>query len=248
MPTLQRKPFYIELETEVKNAKQKRLPNNRGKRDTTFNLIEKYGETGGFAVSGHAFYIEHKRRLFRWKPGDPEWTDTGLIDTTELHNHVHDSGFRLAVSTDTVYVGKRDGKLFQSLDCGKNWRDITPSLPLRFTRFNEIAFVDSAVYVATDKGVLTSQNGEHWHVISNRIGESIIIGRFAVDGTTVYGAGDTGLYRLDTRRKWQQMLPSVPDTVISLVVNKDKLYIATQSRGMFHIPLENEYTDALPHK
>ena len=248
MPIFQREPLYIELKTKAKDAKQAHLPNNPEKLDETFNLIEKHSETGVFATSGHTFYLEHKRRLFRWKLGDPEWTDTGLIDTSEPYNDELDTGFKLAVSTDTVYVGKRNGKLFQSLDSGNNWRDITPSLPLRFTRFNEIVFVNATVYVATDKGVLTSQNREHWHVIANRVGERIVIDKFAVDGTTVYGTGDTGLYRLDTRRKWEQMLPSVPDTVISLVVNKDKLYIATQSRGMFHIPLENEYTDALPHK
>ena len=235
MPTFQREPFYIELKTKGNDAKQDHSPNNSEKSD--FNLINKYSETGGFAVRGHAFYMEYKRRLFRWKSGDTEWTDTGLIDTSEPYNDGPDTGFKLAVSTDTVYVGKRNGKLFQSLDGGNNWRDITPSLPLRFTRFNEITFVDSAVYAATDKGVLTSQNGDHWHVIANKIGERIVIDKFAVDGITVYGAGDTGLYRLDTRGKWEQMLSTVPDTVTALVVSNNRLYIATQSRGMFYIPL-----------
>ena len=35
---------------------------------------------GGFAVSGETFYVEHKRMLFKWKPGETEWTNTGLID------------------------------------------------------------------------------------------------------------------------------------------------------------------------
>ena len=35
---------------------------------------------GGFAVSGETFYVEHKRMLFKWKPGETEWTHTGLID------------------------------------------------------------------------------------------------------------------------------------------------------------------------
>ena len=251
MPTLQREPFYIELKTETKDTKQMRLPNNSEKRDSllgTFDFIKEHGETGGFAVSGHSFYMEHKRRLFRWKSGDPQWTDTGLIDTGEPHNDGHDTGFKLAVSTDIVYVGKRDGKLFQSLDGGNNWRDITPILPLRFTRFNEICFVNSTVYVATDKGVLTSQNGEHWRVIIDRMGTRIVINRFAVDGTTVYGAGDTGLYRLDTRGKWKQMSPSVPDKITALVVSNNRLYVATQSRGMFHIPLAEEYYNELSHK
>ena len=240
MPTFQREPLYIELKTKAKDAKQAHLPNNPEKLDETFNLIEKHSETGAFATSGHTFYLEHKRQLFRWKLGDPEWTDTGLIDTSEPYNDELDTGFKLAVSTDTVYVGKRNGKLFQSLDSGKNWRDITPSLPLRFTRFNEIVFVNATVYVATDKGVLTSQNREHWHVIANRVGERIVIDKFAVDGTTVYGTGDTGLYRSDMHGKWKQISPSVPDKITALVVSNDRLYIATQQRGMFHIPIEED--------
>ena len=37
---------------------------------------------GGFAVGGETFYVEYLRRLFKWKLGDLEWTDTGLIDLT----------------------------------------------------------------------------------------------------------------------------------------------------------------------
>ena len=99
--------------------------------------------------------------------------------------------FRLAVSGETVYVGKRNGRLFQSLDGGNSWKDITPNLPLRFTYFKEIVFAGSTVYVATDAGVLASQTGGHWRVIN----DDIVIDRFAVDGLTVYGAGDKGVYR-----------------------------------------------------
>ena len=63
----------------------------------------------GFAVTGQTFYAEWKRRLFKWKHGDSEWTDTGLIDDSEPLKGF-DRGFKLAVSGDTVYVGKRDGK------------------------------------------------------------------------------------------------------------------------------------------
>ena len=51
-------------------------------------------------------------------------------------------GFKLAVLGETVYAGNRNGKLFQSLDEGESWRDITPSLPLRFTRFKDMVFVE----------------------------------------------------------------------------------------------------------
>ena len=96
----------------------------------------------------------------------------------------------------------------------------------------------STVYIATDAGVLASQTGGHWRVIKN----DIIIDRFAVDGVTVYGAGDTGVYRLDVDDQWEQISPVVPGKVLSLVVDRNRLYVATERRGIFHISLdENEY-------
>ena len=201
-------------------------------------MIEDHAKVGAFAVSGDTFYVEYKRKLFKWKPGDPEWKNTGLIDTGPHANDGSKNGFKLAISAETVYVGKRDGRLFQSLDAGESWRDITPSLPLRFTRFNEIVFVNSRAYVATDSGILTSQTGAYWRVLTDTAGERIVIDRFAVDGTRVYGAGNAGVYRLDDRRQSEQIFQSVPDKVRSLAVKNDKLYIVTKHRGMFQIPLE----------
>ncbi len=198
---------------------------------------------GAFAVGGKTFYAEYQQRLFKWKLGTPEWIDTGLVDPVEQSDADLKNGFKLAVSVETVYVGKRDGKLFQSLDSGTSWRDVTPNLPRPFTRFNEIVFVGSTVFVATDTGVLSSETGAYWRSLTDKV----IINRFAVDGRTVYGAGDTGVYRSDTRGKWEQISPSVPGKVRSLVVDGDRLYIATQHQGIFHISLkEKDYN--LSHK
>ena len=144
---------------------------------------------------------------------------------------------KLAVSAETVYVGKRDGRLFQSLDAGESWRDIAPSLPLRFTHFKAIVFVDSTAYVATDRGILVSQTGAYWRVLTDSAGERILIDKFAVDSTTIYGAGNAGVYRLDDRRQSEQIFPSVPDKVLSLALKNDKFYIVTRHHGMFQIPL-----------
>ena len=97
-------------------------------------------------------------------------------------------------------------------------------------------FAGSTVYIATDNGVLASKTGEHWRVIT----DEVVIDKFAVDGTAIYGAGDTGVYRLDIHDKWERISPGVPGQVLSLVVNRDKLYVATKHRGMFHISLEKE--------
>ena len=191
------------------------------------------------AVSGDVFYVEYKRTLFKWRLGDPEWINTGLIDAN-MSDGDSRKVLKIAVSGETVYVGKRDGKLFQSLDGGNSWRDITPNLPLRFTCFNEIAFAATTVYVSTDAGVLSSQTGEHWSVLTNSVRAHTIINRFAVEGTKVYGIGDAGVYHLDARRQWKQVASEVPDEINALAIANNKLYSATEDRGILHISFEEE--------
>ena len=127
-----------ELWTSVEEVEQDHFADDFEAGDSlpvTLYFRKKHWEAGGFAVSDETFYIECQRRLFKWKPGSQEWRNTRLIDTSEQPNRELNSGFKLAVSAETVYVGKRDGKLFQSLDGGDSWKDVTSSLPLRFTRF-----------------------------------------------------------------------------------------------------------------
>ncbi|MDE0087540.1 MAG: hypothetical protein OXU23_17590, partial [Candidatus Poribacteria bacterium] len=113
----------------------------------------------------------------------------------------------------------------------------------RFTDFTEILFAGSTVYVATDGGILASQTGMHWRVIT----DEGVIERLAVDGPTIYGAGDNGVYRLEAHDEWNQISPNVPGKVLALVVDRDRLYVATERRGMFHISLKGE-NYALSHK
>lgn len=255
-PTFEREFSSVALEAWTEELQQELLSDNSDENEdfpaALASLVTDYSRIGGFAVSGQTFYAEWKHRLFRWKPGDSEWIDTGFVDTdSTLDNEIDNrfelalneigNRFELAVSEETVYVGKRDGKLFQSLDEGNSWKDVTPILPLRFTRFKEIIFAGSTVYVATDEGVLTSQNGEHWRVLTDEMGERPVIDRFAVHHTNVYGAGNAGVYRLDDRGRWDRISPSVPNEVGSLVVSNDKLYITTQHGRMFHIPLEEQW-------
>ena len=198
------------------------------------------------AASRDTFYVEYRGELYKWKLGDSEWTSTGLVDGSHLPLPFSNfrKGFKLAVLGETVYVGKRDGKLFQSLDEGKSWRDATPSLPLRFTRFNDIVSVGSILYVATDSGAMVSQTEERWRVLTDSTGERPIISRFAVDGNKVYGIGDAGGYRLDTRMQWEQIFSGVPNEISVLAIANDKLYGATdyinrlKEKGLFYISLE----------
>ena len=74
-----------------------------------------------FAVRGETFYVKYHEKLYKWKPGNTQWTDTGVGDLGV-------SFPVLAVSGETVYLGnqkKRHLTLFQSLDSGDSWKDIT---------------------------------------------------------------------------------------------------------------------------
>ena len=202
--------------------------------DTTRDPI---ASPSAFAVSGETFYVEYQQRLLRWRRGEPEWFDTGLVDIDASANDDDPDHFILAVSGETVYVGKRDGHLFRSFDSGNTWKDLTATLPLRFKHFNDIVFAGSAIYVATDAGVLTSADGENWRTITDTAGTHTLIDRVAVDDITVYGAGDTGAYQLDTRGRWEQISANVPNSVISVAIMGNRLYIVTERSGMFYATL-----------
>ena len=208
---------------------------------------------GNFAVSGGTYYLEYGQKLFRWEPDMTEWHDTGLIDETEFVfpvdysveastsiNVLDSIGFKIAVSGSTVYVGKRDGHLAQSFDKGKTWNDITADLPFSFTEFKAIVFAGSTVYVTTDKGVVHSSDGTHWHAVTTDTeGETLIMERFAAEGTTVYGTTGEYVYQLkEGSSMWEQVTPEIPDTVLSFAVDGNVLCVGTASSGVLRFTLD----------
>ncbi len=200
---------------------------------------------GSFAVSHETYYMESRQNLFRWKPGTTEWYDTGLIDenasTYDLKefNDPNDIGFNIAVSGRTVYVGKRDGHLFQSFDEGDTWNDVSMDLPFTVASYNVIAFAGSKVYIATDKGVAYSNDGTDWHTATDTEGEPLIIEKFGMDGTNVYGATERQVYRLEgSSNTWKQVNPEVPSKITSLTVAGNTLYVGTLGRGVLRFILD----------
>ena len=209
--------------------------------------------TGEFVVSGDTFYIESDRRLYRWAPGDLKWHDIGAQDTPVYADFYATDGFQFAVSGEVVYLGKSNGQLCQSLDGGDTWRDVTPDLPISLNRaeaqdqtlkklpyFKEIVFAGSTVYVSTDDGVAMSDDGENWHLLTDSENTPISMGQLAVDGTTLYGISQTGVYRLDNDTgTWMLITSEVPEQVTSLVVAENVIYIGTERRGLLRLPLRN---------
>jgi hypothetical protein len=215
-------------------------------------------EAGEFAISGDTFYIEHERKLYRWTRGEHKWHDTGMQDATAVGNYYPDNGFRFAVSGKVIYLGKSDGSLFQSSDRGDTWRDITATFPFpldtsklplihlsevkemlrKLPHFKDIVYVGRTVYIATNGGAAMSTDGENWQPLTNEKSVPIPISQLAVQGTTLYGASKTGVYRLDNKTNtWIQIAPEVPGRLISLVVTDDALYIGTGYSGILRLPL-----------
>ena len=226
-------------------------------------LIQR-GLSGAFAVSGDTFYLEYNFKLFRWRPGETEWYDTGVQETSELlYMEAHKAfegaglppekideilstwqGFTLAVSGNTIYVGKRDGRLVVSFDRGNNWLDLTPALPFPVKAFKDIVFAGSTVYVATDAGVATSSDGKQWHAITDAAGTRLNMEKLTVDRDTLYGfTKNTGIYRLEDGT-WEQIVSKIPDsgtflaTVTTLAVDGNTLYMNSRSGNMIHFNLE----------
>ncbi len=210
--------------------------------------IEKFVRSlfGSFAVSGSTYYMECEGKLFRWKLGALEWVDTGLVDegpSIDTFTSLADYGVihaNLAVSGKTVYVGKRDRHLFQSFDEGETWNDVTADLPFPVASFfRGLAFAGSTIYVATDKGVAFSSDGTHWHTATDLEGTPIVIERFAVDGTTLYGTSEQRVYQLNENSGiWQQIAPEIPMPITSLAVDGNVLYVGTDGSGVLRFTLD----------
>lgn len=200
---------------------------------------------GSFAVGDTAYYMESEQRLFRWKTGTTQWFDTGLVNEVEFAqvfddaNDLFDFRLKLAVLGKTVYAGKSDGHLFQSFDEGDTWNDVTTSLSFSVTYFKAIAFAGSTIYVATDTGVASSNDGISWQATTDAEGMPFIIEQLAVDGTTVYGTNQQRVYQLQANANtWQQVTPEIPVRVHCLAVDGNTLYVGTAGSGVLRFTLD----------
>ena len=213
---------------------------------------------GNFAVSSDTYYVEYGKTLYRWKPGMNAWHNTGLVDEGEdafafllsspdsysadvatAHDSITSMGFKIAVSGSTVYIGKREGHLFQSFDEGDTWNDVTADIPFSFEKFKAITFAGPTVYVATDTGVAYSNDSTHWHVTTDAEGRTLIVSRLAAEGTTVYGQTNQHVYLLkEDSNIWKQATPEIPGSVISFTIDGNILYVGTANRGVLRFNLD----------
>ena len=198
-------------------------------------ISEELRTNGTFAISDDTVFMEYRHKLFRWCFGETTWHDTGLGDHDGSSPISANKGFTLAVSGKIVYAGKRGGDLFLSVDSGDTWTDITENLAFPGL-FKEIMFADSTVYISTSMGVMSSNDGETWHVLNSDDGEILIIDWMAVDDATVYGVNDSGIYQVGNQTNtWKQIVPKLPYTADSFAIDDDTFYIGTRQNGVFRI-------------
>jgi outer membrane protein assembly factor BamB len=247
VPAFAEDTLRVEWEKQILNASSGHRRNELGyqMRTSIPNIIEEYLTNGGFTITGETVYMEFRHKLFRWRKGEAQWFNTGLVDTTERALGADTSkGLILAASENVVYAGKRDGSLFQSLDGGENWKEITADLAFPFAYFEEIVFADATVYVVTDQGVMNSHDGIDWKVLADTDGNRPLIARIAVDGDKVYGVGNQGVYRIDTEAgTWIQMSSEVPYKITAFAVDRGIFYIGTRHRGVLRLQLKQSYSE-----
>ena len=236
LPDFEEDNLYVEWKKRLRKARE----TNTNVRETTrlwqeslHNIAKEDITNGRFTETGETVFMEHRRKLFRWRPGETKWHYTGLEDQGKL-SPIEGKGFTLAASGNTVYAGKREGALFLSQDGGDTWREVTENLVFPFGYFKEIRFAGATAYVSTDMGVMYSNDGETWHVLTDADGNRLIMDRIAVEGITAYGVADSGIYQVDTQTSaWKQIVSELPHTATSFAIDSDIFYIGTKQNGVF---------------
>ncbi|MDE0401456.1 MAG: sigma-70 family RNA polymerase sigma factor [Candidatus Poribacteria bacterium] len=245
VPAFAESTLHVEWMKKINNAPAGRPRSELGyqMRIDMPNIIEEQRTNGGFTIADETVYMEFRRKLFRWRKGEAQWFNTGIVDTTERIPGADTSkGLTLAASQNVVYAGKRDGSLYQSLDTGENWKEITANLAFPFAYFEEIIFAGSTVYVVTDQGVMNSHDGINWRALTDTEGNRPLIARIAVDGDRVYGVGNQGVYRINTDTgTWIQMASEVPYKITTFAVDRGIFYIGTRHRGVLRLQLNQSY-------
>ena len=242
IPDFDEDNLYVEWKKRLREARETNVnvrETERLWRESLLHIAKEDITNGGFTLAGETVFMEHRRKLFRWRPDETAWHHTGLEDHGELPP-IDSKGFTLAASRNIVYAGKREGDLFRSVDGGDTWNDVTEDLAFPFGYFKEIVFAGSTVYISTDVGVMRSLDGEGWQALTDTDGKAFLVDWIAPNGSTLYGVCDSGVYRVDNQMTiWERITSEAPYAATSLAVDGNTLYIGTKHSGVFRFQRDN---------
>ncbi|MYF99321.1 sigma-70 family RNA polymerase sigma factor [Candidatus Poribacteria bacterium] len=210
-------------------------------------FLQVVSDLGSFAITDNALFVVYNTKLFRWNIGALNWYNTGLTEIVQPDNLIFDTksrityrkDFKFAVSGNSIYVGKNVGHLMQSLDAGNTWKDVTEYLPFSVDYFYAISYAEKSIYVATDKGVVMSDNGIDWHTITDAKENPLVMRILVVNDKTVYGESKQKIYQLSKNTgTWQQVTPKIPYYVNCFDVDDNTIYVGTFGRGVLRYALD----------
>ncbi|MBN1156678.1 hypothetical protein JXA85_03620 [Candidatus Woesearchaeota archaeon] len=170
---------------------------------------------------------------------DGKWKDTGL-----------GKGKEIIVTSLEVFQGKLfaatfgDG-LFQFQSDGKEWREIYIKEKWIWA---VCATSDSSLYLATNNGVVKSDNGNSWNTFNKGLVNSFLVIsvlNFAFDHEQLYAGTHHGLFRLENKT-WvptgkinflgdpkQYLRPKQNASVRCIAVYGDTVFVGTFESGIF---------------
>lgn len=251
-------PKFFTLSDDYKLSEISKIPNlkNRIGNDlkeitlvTVMNDIYRKTLPSEFAVTDTTFYVADNNRLYRWSIGSLNWFDTGMtthdfkigneIVLNEFGTDHSTVYFEFAVSGKRIYVGKSNGRLIQSNDEGTTWTNITDHLPFKVEEYKDILFSENTVYIATDKGVVMSDNGTDWKILTDAEGTAIKMNKLTIDGDEVFGEFKQKIYQHNANNgKWEQVTPEIGYDVNCFDVDGNLLYVGTKGMGVLRYTLD----------
>jgi photosystem II stability/assembly factor-like uncharacterized protein len=190
--------------------------------------------------------------LTHGKPGDNEYKGDTITTIAES-----------PVQAGLVFAGTDDGMLWRSSDAGKNWHNLSASVPglpqdRWITRVECSRFAEGTIYLAIDRHrnddfspylFRSVDHGKTWTSLAAGLpyhGPVHVIREDPINVELLYAGTEYGLFvSLDRGKSWQKQtrLPTVP--VHDLVVHPrdGDLVIATHGRGIYIMdvqPLQRE--------
>ena len=183
-------------------------------------------------------------------------SDTGVLDlaggSTLSAIGVHRSPYgQFGSSTQTIYTGSANGRVFVTTDGGATWTDRTAGLPNRFVEWITVDPANPAVaYVAyggfgTGHVWKTTNHGAAWTDISGTAGAGGLpntpVSALLIDpanANLLYAGTDVGVFRSTTSGvTWETFNNGMPPAVVtSFTVNAaGKIQVSTYGRGAYQL-------------